>query len=103
MTTILFFGSQTLEEALWIQQKLVVKGGGSRELSHPGRQRVMKDFLRLLLPSISQTEDGTSGEVIPPILEIMCSPVKDTSCWPRYAFLIAFFSEPSGGSQRSKA
>ena len=31
MTTILFFGSQTLEEALWIQQKLVVKRGGAPE------------------------------------------------------------------------
>ena len=91
MTTILFFGSQTLEEALWIQQKLVVKRGGSRELSHPGRRRVMMDYLGLLLPSISQTEDRTSGEGIPPILEIMCSPVKDISCWPRYALLIAFF------------
>ena len=43
MTTVLFFGSQSLEEALWIQHKLAVRGGGSRELYHPGRWRVMKD------------------------------------------------------------
>ena len=50
MTTILFFGSQTLEEALWIQQKLVVKRGGLQRAFPPRQTEGHEGLLRTASP-----------------------------------------------------